>query len=110
MVGHYNVAPDGKLFAGDGGDEDMVAHAKDGKWLYAFRPERDPRARPPSTTLDDLITVNKMASEKLVDMSAHDYRLEPNLTFTPDQKWIVFTSNCTAPTTSTPSRSPKPGA
>jgi oligogalacturonide lyase len=34
-----------------------------------------------------------MASEKLVDMSAHDYRLEPNLTFTPDQKWIVFTSN-----------------
>jgi hypothetical protein len=36
---HYNVAPDGKLFAGDGGDEDMVAHAKDGKWIYAFRPE-----------------------------------------------------------------------
>jgi oligogalacturonide lyase len=89
---HYNVAPDGLLFAGDGGDEDMVAHAKDGKWMYAFRPETIRDAALPYYT-DALITVDKMASEKLVDMSAHDYRLEPNLTFTPDQKWIVFTSN-----------------
>ena len=73
-------------------DEDMVAHAKDGKWLYAFRPEEIRDAATQYYT-DGLITVNKMASEKLVDMSAHDYRLEPNLTFTPDQKWIVFTSN-----------------
>jgi len=28
-----------------------------------------------------------------VDLSNHDYRLEPNLTFTPDAKWIVFVSN-----------------
>lgn len=89
---HYNVAPDGLLFAGDGGDEDMVAHAKDGKWIYAFRPETIRDAATQYYT-DDLITVDKMASEKLVDMSTHDYRLEPNLTFTPDQKWIVFTSN-----------------
>lgn len=89
---HYNVAPDGKLFAGDGGDADMVAHAPDGKWIYAFRPETIRDAALPYYT-DDLITVDKMASERLVDMSAHDYRLEPNLTFTPDQKWIVFTSN-----------------
>jgi oligogalacturonide lyase len=89
---HYNVAPDGKLFAGDGGDADMVAYAKDGKWIYAFRPETIRDAATEFYT-DDLITVEKMASEKLVDMSAHDYRLEPNLTFTPDQKWIVFTSN-----------------
>jgi oligogalacturonide lyase len=32
-------------------------------------------------------------SERLVDMSDHDYRLEPNVTFTPDGKWIVFRSN-----------------
>jgi oligogalacturonide lyase len=89
---HYNVARDGLLFAGDGGDEDMVAHAKDGKWIYAFRPETIRDAATAFYT-DDLITVDKMASERLVDMSAHDYRLEPNLTFTPDQKWIVFTSN-----------------
>jgi len=26
-------------------------------------------------------------------MSRHDYRLEPNVSFTPDQKWVVFRSN-----------------
>ena len=26
-------------------------------------------------------------------MRAHDYRLEPNVIFTPDGKWIVFRSN-----------------
>src|SRR5215468_858452 len=36
---HFNVSADGKLFAGDGGDEGQVAHAKDGKWIYLFRPE-----------------------------------------------------------------------
>ena len=28
-----------------------------------------------------------------MDLSNHDYRLEPNLTFTPDGQWIVFVSN-----------------
>ncbi|WP_199170530.1 oligogalacturonate lyase family protein [Caulobacter sp. FWC2] len=89
---HYNVSADGTLFAGDGGDADMVAHAPDGKWIYVFKPET-PRDAATQYYTDDLITPEKMASERLVDMSAHDYRLEPNLTFTPDQKWIVFTSN-----------------
>ena len=26
-------------------------------------------------------------------MRKHDYRLEPNMTFTPDGKWIVFRAN-----------------
>ena len=26
-------------------------------------------------------------------MQGHDYRLEPNVNFTPDAKWIVFRSN-----------------
>lgn len=89
---HYNVSADGTLFAGDGGDADMVAHAPDGKWIYVFKPGT-PRDAATQYYTDDLITPEKMASERLVDMSAHDYRLEPNLTFTPDQKWIVFTSN-----------------
>lgn len=89
---HYNTSPDGALFAGDGGDADMVAHAPDGKWIYVFKPGT-PRDAATQYYTDDLITPEKMASERLVDMSAHDYRLEPNLTFTPDQKWIVFTSN-----------------
>ena len=26
-------------------------------------------------------------------MARHDYRLEPNITFTPDGQWMVFRSN-----------------
>lgn len=32
-VPQKSVTPDGKLFSGDGGDEEMVAHAKDEKWI-----------------------------------------------------------------------------
>ena len=32
-------------------------------------------------------------AEKLVNMVKHKYRLEPNVSFTPDQKWVVFRSN-----------------
>ena len=31
-------------------------------------------------------------------MKKHDYRLEPNVTFSPDMKWIVFRSNMLGPT------------
>ena len=41
----------------------------------------------------DLIDVGYFKSERLVDLSNHDYSLEPNLTFTPNAKWIVFRSN-----------------
>jgi len=34
-----------------------------------------------------------LAVERLVDLSKHDYRLEPNVSFTPDGRWIVFRSN-----------------
>jgi oligogalacturonide lyase len=35
----------------------------------------------------------ELKAERLVNLAKHDYTLEPNLTFTPDQKWIVFRSN-----------------
>jgi len=89
---HFNVSPDGTLFAGDGGDADMVAHAPDGKWLVLLRPEP---VRDGDTEVYDpaVVTPEVMRGERLVDMSRHDYRLEPNLTFTPDNRWIVFGSN-----------------
>lgn len=77
---HYNVSPDGRLFAGDGGGSQMVAHAKDGQWIYLFRP-KDAALRP----------------ERLVNLAKHDYHLEPNVSFTPDGKWIVFRSNLYGP-------------
>lgn len=73
---HFNIAPDLKTFAGDGGDEGQVAQAKDGKWLYHFTPKQD-----------------SLVSEKLVNMKFHDYDLEPNVHFSPDGKWIIFRAN-----------------
>src|SRR5262245_51706220 len=91
---HYNISPDGKLFAGDGGDEEMVAHAKDGKWLYLFRPKHIPDVAGISApNAADLIHPGTLEAERLVDMRKHDYRLEPNVFFTRDGKWVVFRSN-----------------
>ena len=74
---HFNISRDGKLFAGDGGAPNMVAHANDGKWLYLFTPQPD----------------GTLKAERLVNMSKHDYALEPNVNFTPDGKWLVFRAN-----------------
>lgn len=73
---HYNASPNGKLFAGDGGGPRSVAAPGNGQWIYLFTP-RDGR----------------LEAEKLVDLSKHNYELEPNVMFTPDGKWIIFRSN-----------------
>jgi oligogalacturonide lyase len=73
---HFNVSKDGKLFCGDGGNDTQVAHAKDGMWIYLFRPQGD-----------------KFVSEKLVNMKHHNYKLEPNVHFSPDTKWVIFRAN-----------------
>ena len=78
---HYNISPDGKLFSGDGGGPTSVARGDNGQWIYLFRPEN-----------------GKLRSERLVNLAKHDYSLEPNGTFTPDGKWIVFRSNMLGPT------------
>lgn len=74
---HFNISWDGRLFAGDGGAPNMVAHATNGKWIYVFTPQPDGHLR----------------AERLVNMSKHDYSLEPNVNFTPAGKWIVFRGN-----------------
>ena len=53
-----------------------MARAKDGMWIYLFTPEGD-----------------KFKSGKLVNMKNHNYRLEPNVHFSPDGKWIIFRAN-----------------
>jgi oligogalacturonide lyase len=96
---HFNVSADGGLFAGDGGDSEMVARAPDGKWIYLFRPERVPDlAGIRNPNADHLIDPGVFRSERLVNMAKHDYRLEPNFTFSPDRKWIIFRSNMLGPT------------
>jgi oligogalacturonide lyase len=73
---HFTVSPDQQLFAGDGGDPGQVAKADDGQWIYLFHPEGD-----------------HFRSERLVNMKHHGYKLEPNVHFSPDGKWIIFRAN-----------------
>ena len=73
---HFTISPDQKSFAGDGGDPGQVAKAKDGEWIYLFTPAGD-----------------KLKSTKLVNMQHHNYKLEPNVHFSPDGKWIIFRAN-----------------
>jgi len=91
---HYNLSRDLTHFSGDGGDSEMVAHAPDGKYLYLFTPNDIPDvAGIHAPGAENLISPGFFSAEKLVNMAKHDYRLEPNMTFTPDNKWIVFRSN-----------------
>lgn len=73
---HFNISHDQKMFCGDGGDSGQVAKAKNGTWIYLFRPQGD-----------------KFVSEKLVNMKHHGYKLEPNVHFSPDDKWVIFRAN-----------------
>jgi len=103
---HYNQSHDGKLFAGDGGGQNGVSNRSpggapfnppaNGQWIYLFtpRPEKSETIR----AGNEDVKIGRFDVEKLVDLSQHDYRLEPNLTFTPDNQWIVFRSNMQGPT------------
>lgn len=99
---HYNISRDGRLFAGDGGGPNSVANRTplpegrkldppgNGQWIYLFKPRLGE-----FTTVNvagETVKIGKLDVEKLVDLSRHDYSLEPNVTFTPDGKWIVFRS------------------
>ncbi len=92
---HFNVMGDAQLFCGDGGDPGQVAKAPDGQWIYLFHPTLLKNA---GIQDKDLIQPGVFHSEKLVNMSKHKYRLEPNVSFTPDHKWVVFRSNMFGPT------------
>ncbi len=95
---HFNSSPDGRLFASDGGDPEMAAHAPDGKYIQLLRPRAIPDvAGIHAANSADLITPGAFDPERLVDLRNHDYRSEPNASFTPDGKWLVFRSNMWGP-------------
>ncbi|MBN1851507.1 MAG: PD40 domain-containing protein [Pirellulales bacterium] len=103
---HYNISPDGTLIAGDGGGPSSVANrtpngdpmepAGNRQWIYLFRPERIQMTGLPEMAAKQ-VTAGILRAEKLVDLTKHDYSLEPNVIFTPDGKWIVFRSNMHGP-------------
>ena len=69
----------------------MVARAKNGQWIYLFRPEAT--VFQGQVNEPGFVQPGVLRAEKLVNMSKHQYRLEPNVSFTPDAKWVVFRSN-----------------
>jgi oligogalacturonide lyase len=83
---HFNVSRDNQLFASDGGDPTQVAFAPDGMWINLFRVQPD----------------GTVTHERLVNLSKHNYvtgrgGIEPNVSITPDKKWVVFRSNIQGP-------------
>ena len=102
---HFNQSPDGKLFAGDGGGPNSVAARTldgsplkgpgNGQWIYLFTPKEEYH---PIKVGEDDVKVGSFEVEKLVDLKNHTYKLEPNVRFTPDNRWVVFRSNMHGPT------------
>jgi oligogalacturonide lyase len=104
---HFNVSPDGTLLAGDGGGPNSVANLTasherldppgNGQWIYLFRPELITMTGLPEAAAHQ-VKAGVLRAERLVDLSEHDYTLEPNVIFTPDGTWVVFRSNMHGPT------------
>jgi oligogalacturonide lyase len=88
---HYNSTRDLELFAGDGGDAGQVAKAPDGEWIQLFRPQKIMA----SGAMDEpgYWQGGAFKGERLVNMGAHNYHLEPNVRFSPDKKLVIFRTN-----------------
>jgi oligogalacturonide lyase len=93
---HFNLTRDLSLFCDDGGDPGQVARSHDGEWIELLHPQlykagegalNDPAFWQPGV----------FHSERLVNMSHHYYRQEPNVRFSPDKSLVIFTSNMFGP-------------
>jgi oligogalacturonide lyase len=86
---HVNIAPNGQLFAGDGNTQNP--------WIFLHTPHIPRNMAAGVYDATGLIQPGYCDTEKLVNMSQHQYALEPNPIFTPDSKWIIFRSNMFGP-------------
>jgi oligogalacturonide lyase len=93
---HFNLTRDLDLFTGDGGDPGQVAKAPDGEWIELFHPHMLPIGEGVLNG-PDFWQPGVFQSERLVNMSHHYYREEPNVRFSPDKKLVLFTSNMFGP-------------
>ena len=92
---HFNVSRDGRLFCGDGGDPGQVAHARNGEWIELFHPEMIPLGH--ALNAPSYWQPGVFHAEHLVNMAHHNYRLEPNVRFSPNGKMVIFRSNMFGP-------------
>jgi oligogalacturonide lyase len=92
---HFNLTRDLSLFAGDGGDPGQVAKATDGEWIELLHPQMINLAG--ALNSPEFFQPGIFHPEHLVNMSWHNYRLEPNVRFSPDKSMVIFTSNMFGP-------------
>ncbi len=91
---HFNLSPDGATFCGDGSPR------PNNQWIFLLHPVVTPDDRTLGT---DLIAGGVLKPEPLCSTAqtaihnAHNYRLEPNASFTPDGKYVIFRSNMFGP-------------
>ena len=84
---HFNLTKDLDLFCGDGGDPGQVARARDGEWIELFRPQLV-RGGDGALNSPNFWQPGVFHSERLVNMSHHYYREEPNVRFSPDKTLV----------------------
>jgi oligogalacturonide lyase len=89
---HFNLTKDLDMFCGDGGDSGQVARAPDGEWIELLRPQMIGGTEGALNSLD-FFQPGVFHSEHLVNMAHQNYRAEPNPRFSPDKKYVFFTSN-----------------
>jgi oligogalacturonide lyase len=89
---HFNLTQDLDLFCGDGGDSGQVAAAPDGEWIELFRPQMIGGTEG-ALNGPNYFQPGVFHSEHLVNMAHQNYRAEPNPRFSPDKKYVIFTSN-----------------
>jgi oligogalacturonide lyase len=93
---HFNLTQDLDLFTGDGGDSGQVAEAPDGQWIELFHPSMIGNTNG-ALNEPNFWQPGVFKAEHLVNMSHHNYRAEPNVRFSPDKKYVFFTSNMFGP-------------
>ncbi len=89
---HFNLTQDLDMFCGDGGDSGQVAQAPDGEWIELFHPQMIGNTEG-ALNGPNFFAPGVFHAEHLVNMAHQNYRAEPNPRFTPDKKYVLFTSN-----------------
>jgi len=88
---HFNVSNNGLLFCGDGADSGQISRSKNARWIDLYLPVLSPPA--PGIDQTKLIQSGHLETQHLFSMAKQFYRDEPNVRFSPDQNWVIFSGN-----------------
>jgi oligogalacturonide lyase len=87
---HFNGDLKSGIFCGDGASWFGAASSADGQWIELYRPRLTVSS---DSTPNGTVKMGVIESERLVNLSNQDYNDEPNVHFSPDHKYVIFTSN-----------------